>query len=579
MKYYKFFFTGIFSFLFCLSLNENLSFLDKIPVNFSLKWKIFLWENFYKKRFEDLSRNISAQILHKLPLEKKIGQIIYSGIQGKEVNPSLQKKMQNLAPGGFILFKANIENREQLKNLIENVQKISLEFHQLPVFFSIDQEGGRIVRIENFVSEFPSAMAIGQTENPFFAWLVGFITGYELSHIGINMIFAPVADINNNPYNPVIHTRSFGSSVELVSKMVSAYVQGMNFSSSLSFLKHFPGHGDTHIDSHFDLPIIEKDIQELKELELVPFVEGIKYNPSGVMIAHLYFPKIDEIPSTISQKIITGLLKEELKFQGLIITDAMEMKAISNLYSIEEAAKKSFLAGADIILLSEQSENTDKIYNSFLKSIKEQELSEQRLNESVQKQIQYKLKAGLFTSEILINHYQIDPEIINKFYKYIKIKNEIANLLYQTIKEKYPELEDQIAYDSIRSLYKDFPLLTKQENLIFVYQNSVYEEFILHPRKFTKNDYYSKIQKTLKKPCILIYELNQIEEISKNKNICDRIIYFFDGNPFQKFQLSENEFIIASFSPTKKSRKALIKKILNDVIPKAKLKLISDKNN
>ncbi|MFN3603739.1 MAG: glycoside hydrolase family 3 N-terminal domain-containing protein [Leptonema sp. (in: bacteria)] len=567
----------IFLIFFCnlASKKEKISFYD-FPFSFETKISYFLWQNLYKNQYQNTIEDISKGIANQLPIYTKIAQLIHIGISGKEINNSIIDIFKEVPLGGVILFKSNIESKEQVELLINDLQNVSLNFNNLPLFFSVDQEGGRVQRID-FISDFPSAMAVGQTGKIEYPWLVGFITGYETSNLGIHLVFAPVADINNNPKNPVINTRSFGTTKEIVSKMVVNYIGGISLSNSIGFLKHFPGHGDTNIDSHHQLPQINKDIEELMSFELVPFIHGIENQALGIMIGHILFPKIDVYPSSLSKVIITDLLKQKLKFKGMVITDAMEMKAATNNFPIEDASLKSLQAGADIILLTAQNENFTKIFKKLKEKYETNELTEERINEAVTKQIKYKLYCGLFDINLL-KKYTIEEKTIHKYRKLFEYKKKLADKIYQDIKEKYPSLEEQISYDSIRSLQKDFPKI--QNTIIKIFINDpIYKETIEknieknHIYVFEKKEFYLK---NFTNEDMILYEVSSINEwnqISKLDLKYKILVGMYTGNPFENIMLKDNQYLIVSFSPTRTSKKALLKKILLDSVKKSEIAL------
>lgn len=569
------FYIIIFLYFFCNIQKERevINFYE-LPFSFKTKFHHFLWQNFYKKDYETLLEKFSEEITNSLPNHLKLAQLIHIGISGKKLNNEIEKLLKEIPVGGIILFKANIESKEQLSLLLNDLQKLSIKNSQLPLLFSVDQEGGRVERI-SFITDFTSAMAIGQTKNSFYAWISGFITGYETDQLGIHFIFAPVADINNNPLNPVINTRSFGSTKYIVSQMVVNYIQGISLTNSIGFLKHFPGHGDTNIDSHHNLPVIDKTEEELMNFELYPFIKGIKNHAKGIMVGHILFPKIDSYPSSLSSIFINELLKKKLKFDGLVITDAMEMKAAIHQNSIEDSSLKSFLAGSDIILLTAQNDNVIKIYKKLLESFQNQVIKEERLNESIKKQIKYKLYSGLFDNDLLLK-YNLNNKEILKYWKLFNFKKELSKNIYNEIKNLYPNIEEKIAYDSIRSLYKDFKGIENSYTYIFI-NDPIYKEALENFGNLSNIEILYKSNfniKNLNKDINVVYEINSINEWNQIANQdfnYKSLIGIYTGNPFEKIILKENQYFVVSFSPTKSAKKAIIKRVLQDTIPQADL--------
>jgi len=272
-----------------------------------------------------------------------------------------------------------------------------------------DLERGASMRVAN-TTKFPHNMAFGAARDLNATRQEGATVARESRALGVHWVFAPVADVNNNPDNPVIGTRSFGERASEVAAHVEAYIDGARSDPQnkvLVCVKHFPGHGDTAIDSHYGLGSIGGHRKRLDEVELVPFKAAIRKNVDGVMTAHLTVPAIEreEIPATVSEPILTGLLRKELGFQGLIVTDAMDMAGLTKLFSPGEAAVRALLAGADVLLMPS---NPDAIVNAVAKAVAEGRIGEKRIDRSVSKIIGAKTRLGLFQKRF------VDLEGINK---------------------------------------------------------------------------------------------------------------------------------------------------------------------
>ncbi|MBU3194782.1 glycoside hydrolase family 3 protein [Clostridium algidicarnis] len=341
----------------------------------------------------------AEKLLHSMTLEEKIGQLfiirpddLELNLTSEQINDStnngaveldtnMQETLKKYPIGGVSLFGKNILNPTQLTTFISDMQKQST----IPLFVSIDEEGGivsRIAKSPNFdVPKFESMQKIGETKNVAKAKDVGFTIGSYLKSYGVNLDFAPVADINTNPKNIVIGNRSFGNDPDLVSKMVFAEISGLHEAGIMSCVKHFPGHGDTKGDTHTGEVSIEKTWEELKKCELVPFINSID-TTDMVMISHITIPNItsDGIPASLSNEIIEGKLRKELGYKGVVISDAMEMGAITKKYSSEESAVKAVLAGVDIILMPESFVES---YNGIYDAVKNGVINETRIDDSV----------------------------------------------------------------------------------------------------------------------------------------------------------------------------------------------------
>src|SRR6266705_4173449 len=293
-----------------------------------------------------------------MTLEERIGQILMVGFWGTTPSPEIIDLIQRYHVGNIILFSRNIRNARQVLELTQSLQMIAKEAGQrYSLLIAIDQENGIVQRLGEAATIFPGNMALGAIGSEEIAYRVALATGNELKALGINMNLAPVVDVNNNPANPIIGVRSFGEDPLLVARLGAAMVKGYQAAGILSCLKHFPGHGDTAVDSHLSLAVIPYALQRLEALELVPFKSGMKAGAESVMIAHVAFPTLAEqntLPATLSPSIVEGLLREQLDFKGVILSDCMEMQAISDTFDSERAAVMALRAGIDLVLVSHE---------------------------------------------------------------------------------------------------------------------------------------------------------------------------------------------------------------------------------
>lgn len=283
-------------------------------------------------------------------LRNLIGQSLMVRFEGTILTPETRHLISQTRAGGVILFTDNITTPAALHALCSDLQAHAAEEGLPPLLISIDQEGGVVSRFSEPLTTVPSQMAQAATNDPFAAYTCARINGEQLRHLGINVDFAPVLDVNCNPANPVIGTRAFSEQPDVVELFGVAALRGYQESQVIATIKHFPGHGDTEIDSHLGLPIVRHGLERLKQIELAPFAEAIRAGAPAVMTAHIVFPELDDVPATLSHTILTGLLREELGFEGIIFTDALEMRAIADRYGPDEAAILSKKAGADIVL-------------------------------------------------------------------------------------------------------------------------------------------------------------------------------------------------------------------------------------
>lgn len=302
-------------------------------------------------------------------VSSQLGQLMVVGFKGKTVSESIIQLINENHIGGIILFSHNIGSPTELLNLTSTLQfEAKKAGYTYPLLICLDQENGVVRRLGNGTTTFPGAMAIGATRKIENAFDISYATGQELKELGVNWNLAPVLDVNNNPDNPVIGVRSYGEDPRLVSQFGKNSMKGMQSAGIITTLKHFPGHGDSNVDSHLALPVIGHSRKRLNEVELVPFRECIDSGADTIMTAHVYFPAIEDrenVPATLSKKVISGLLREELGFDGVVTTDCMEMKAISKTIGTEKGAVEALKAGVDLVMVS----HTHEVQLSTIKEI------------------------------------------------------------------------------------------------------------------------------------------------------------------------------------------------------------------
>jgi len=324
------------------------------------------------------------KMLAEMTLEEKIGQMLIVYYNSSVMDDTLKSALTDVKPGGFILFKDNITTYDNTLKFIKDIKSTS----DIPMFISIDQEGGNVQRLLSLsdisVSNIPYMNYVGNMKDVNLTYEVGKVIAEELRVFGINMDFAPVIDIWSNSNNTVIGKRSFGNDSELVSSMGLALGKGLSDNGIISVYKHFPGHGDTDVDSHYSLPVINKTKEEFLSLELVPFKNAIENGAEVIMIGHLAVPSLtgSDIPASLSKEIITNLLKNEMGFDGLVVTDALNMGALTNYYSQEEVYVKAIDAGVDLLLMPSSSR---KAVVAIKKAVEDGVLSEEKIDESVRK--------------------------------------------------------------------------------------------------------------------------------------------------------------------------------------------------
>ncbi len=341
-------------------------------------------------RIKETQKDVSEEIdklalkIDSMSIDEKIGQMFIVQYRKPVMDEDLQNILKTVKPGGFIFFSENFKDYEQTIKLIDDIKS----YADIPMFLSIDQEGGRVQRLKNLkgssITTIPSMASIGALGDEKIAYNTGSIMGKELSQFGINMDFAPVLDINAKDYNTVIGDRSFGSDYALVSKMGLSLGKGLSDNGVIPVYKHFPGHGSTRKDSHVELPILNKTKQELLDLDIRPFKEAIDNKAKVIMIGHLAVPSItgDNTPASLSKEIINDLLKKELEFDGLVITDALNMSALTKNYTQKEIYEMAINAGVNLLLMPE---DAIEAFNIVKELWEEGSISEEQIDISVKK--------------------------------------------------------------------------------------------------------------------------------------------------------------------------------------------------
>jgi beta-N-acetylhexosaminidase len=332
-----------------------------------------------------------------MSLDQKIGQMLMIGFHSKKFDNHIKEMLYEHYIGNVILFSRNIGSKDEIIELTEDIQKNAMEVLGIPALISIDQEGGMVTRISNGATFLPGNMAIAATNDPKNAYIIGEIMGKELGALGINMNLAPVLDVNNNPLNPVIGVRSYGEDPKNVAEFGTNYIRALQEQGVVATAKHFPGHGDTKIDSHVDLPLVLHSMDRLEEIELYPFKAAIDSGVEAIMTAHIIFKALEHQgrPATLSHNIITGLLRNRLGFNGIVITDCMEMSAIAKYFGTANAAVMAVKAGADMILVSHTREKQIDAARAIKQAVLKGDIPIENIDMSVQRILSIKRKYSI----------------------------------------------------------------------------------------------------------------------------------------------------------------------------------------
>ncbi|MEH7239464.1 glycoside hydrolase family 3 protein [Bacillus sp. JJ1562] len=392
-----------------ISVSDGI-YTDRIAIQFKGNQGQILVEKENGKRYD-----LIGHAIKNMTMEEKVGQLLmpdfrnFKGQPVTEMTDELAEQVKKYHLGGVLLFQPNTVTATQTTKLVAAYQEAAEKYGLL---ISIDQEGGIVTRLQSG-THFPGNMALGAAGSEELSEKVGKAIGEELYAAGINFNFGPVLDVNNNPDNPVIGVRSFGEDPELVARLGKAYIRGLQATDTAATAKHFPGHGDTAVDSHLGLPEVGHEKERLKQVELYPFQQAMDAGMDAVMTAHVTFPKIDDtkaiskkdgteiaIPATLSHKVLTGLMREEMGFKGVIVTDAMNMLAIADHFGPVDAAIRAVNAGADIILMPV---GLDVVANGLYEAVNSGDLSIERIEQSVERILTLKLNRGIVKPEAAPN--------------------------------------------------------------------------------------------------------------------------------------------------------------------------------
>lgn len=356
-----------------------------------------------KKSYEDLQLDIKvSEKMDQMTIEEKVAQmfIIFpeSLVEGVPcvtmAGDATRESIDNIPVGGVIYMGENLKNPDQVKLMLGNIQEYSMDRIGLPLFLCVDEEGGRIARIANnrmfAVSNVGSMTEIGKDDDAIKAYNAGVTMGEYLSELGFNLDFAPVADVQGTEIGSVLYRRTFSGDPEVVADLADAVSDGLQSKGIVSVYKHFPGHGSTKGDPHKGYAVSEKTIDELKKTDLIPFERGIDENVSMIMVGHISLPNVigDSTPASLSGTVVQGLLRDDMGYDGIVITDAMNMGAIKENYDSDEAALLAITAGVDIVLMPK---DFRKAYNGILTAVKNGEVTEDRIDESVRRILRVKM--------------------------------------------------------------------------------------------------------------------------------------------------------------------------------------------
>lgn len=484
--------------------------------------------------------------INKLTLDEKIGQMLCLAFHGTEYNEQLKFLIEENHIGNIIHFARNIVSRKQITKLNQDINAHA----KLPVFIALDQEGGMVRRVVEDMTYIPGAMALSAGGRDKI-YEINYKAGLDLKSMGFNVNYAPVGDINNNPLNPVINSRSYSDDPKVVSECVISAFKGFQDALVLPTVKHFPGHGDTNVDSHLGLPVVKKSLEELYEMELVPFIDAINAGLDGVMISHILYDKLDDTyPSSISKKVITDLLIEKLNFKGLVTTDSLTMAAIWDKYSIEEVVLNGINAGNDVLVFCGKAdiEEQNLIINAFKKLVNDGKISIDRINKSVEKILKLKEKYCVNNENYLGFDNTLSHEVVEKSITKVLDNGLLPIKDTDKVLILFPKITLASLVDNEDNTYETLSKYLKFKEVIISEETSNIDEIVKMSQDFEKiilctynlkaNDLSQKIFENLDKNKVIVVALRSPFDIMHLKGV-NNYICTYDITKESLYALSE----------------------------------------
>lgn len=533
--------------------------------------------------FKSKSSNFIQKKLSEMTLREKIAQMVIANAvpenftEGSADFKKFKKLCEETKVGGFIFFKGSSTDYVKLSNKLQS-------FSDVPLLISADFERGTKMRVTDGAL-FPTNMAIGAADNKDLCYKMGLEVARETRLLGIGQNYSPVCDVNNNPNNPIINVRSFGEDPQLVSRMSEAMIKGLQDGKVIATAKHFPGHGDTDIDSHNDLPQLNFTMDRMNSLELVPFKNAIEHNVMSVMIAHLAFPELENqanIPASLSPAIVQGLLIDKMGFNGLVVTDALNMKGITKYFSTSEVAVMCVKAGIDLILMPLDEVTTINAIESAVNSGK---ITEERINRSAEKILKAKEWLGLFENRYVqeadvyksintTDASELAQQIADASITLVKDENNILPLKekanYKTAIVIISEGGDQDNTAYLKSNASDF----FKDNMIFnANSNTMDAELKGNLDNFSGYDniivaIYAKVRFGTGKISI---SANNVELVNRLNSLNKAITVITLGNPYLLKEFPSVSSYICAYGDSDFAIKAALKAITGQIKFKGKL--------
>ena len=511
--------------------------------------------------------------VEELTLKEKLGQFLIIGFEEPYLTDDLKAMIKKYKFGNFILFKRNIVDLKQLETLTRELHEVVMKETGVMPFISIDQEGGTVVRIMHKAAFYPGSMTLAATDAAN-ASEVGVMMGKHLMSLGINMNFAPSLDINNNPKNPVIGIRSYSDDPDRVSKYGVELIKGMQSTGIIATAKHFPGHGDVDVDSHLGLPILPFDMKRLEAIELKPFKEAIEAGVKNIMSAHIVFKAIDEEnPATLSKAILQGLLRDKLKYKGLITSDCMEMNAIADSMTTPVGVAAGIVAGIDMACVCHTKERQIDSLKMIKQAIDDKLITMDEIDEKVDRILKYKNQVYKAMGKLFFkNKAPLDifkdnkqarfiQNVVNNSLTYVagkKLELKGKTILFACKPSAYNCAEDIVDEGSILDLIKDSDNIATCE-----YQEDVYSKDL--------------ISKALEYDTVIFASFNafsnpgQAKMINELNRLHNNLFVISSRNPYDYLVLNGDVNYYTVYEATPNSNRAIVKFIKGEIEAKGSL--------
>ena len=530
---------------------------------------------------EKLNEQQLKELVAKMDVQEKVGQLVIVSFETTEVDTKTEAWLRTNKIGNVIVYAKNIENAGQATTLTGQLQNTIRGATQIPAFIGIDQEGGMVNRVREGVTIFPSPMAIaaGRQENLYsLAWSMA----DELSGMGFNMNFAPVLDVNSNPDNPVINLRSYGDDPKAVASFASIWIKGLQEGGVVSVAKHFPGHGDTSEDSHFALPTVNKTLDQLKETELIPFETAIRSGVSAIMTSHILFPKIEKekIPATLSKTIITDLLKNELGYNGIVISDSLQMDAIEAHYGMAEAAVQAIQAGVDMVILGDgkvlQPDSEDvqtPVIEALIEAVNQGTISTERLDDAVLSILRIKNDYGLFEDNGDSNHAPYDIDLESHQVLVQDTTDQSMTLIRDEI-SALPLPTDSTLFISFPCVY---PLEFDKKSFGEVAADSLFGKAVNVHQDPTQSEIDDILQRASGYDTLVLLVYNMADSLNQKKlldQLLDTekpIVVICAGSPFDLQNLKDAPTVLCTYGYTPAAVQSVISVLNGTLLPEGKL--------